>query len=660
MVIQIKYKIPGDIEPGLGMGGTEAQDLVQSFNTNGLRRHPLRHAFLISSVIRGPYAPRVGAFMSEPSAVSESQANVQMQWGVRIPLRDGICLNGTLYLPLDHREPTPVILTLTPYVSQTYHHFAMYFAAGGLPFLTVDVRGRGNSQGEFRPTVQEAADGYDVVEWVARQSYCNGKVTMWGGSYAGYDQWAVAKEMPTHLETIVPVAAAYMGVDFPMRNNMLGCYLMQWLTYVSGRTAQDRIFWDNRFWKRMFAQSYEAGAPFADLDARVGNPSWIFQEWISHPEQDEYWDRYNPSAEQYSRMRLPILTITGSYDDDQLGALMHYREHVRHAAETARDRHYLVIGPWDHAGTRVPRREFDGVKVGPASLLDLGKLHLEWYAWTMQGGRKPEFLQKRVAYYVMGAERWRYADTLEAITERIEPYYLRASSNPTDLSHSGCLGPEAPPRATPSHYVYDPRDVSGAQLQNSIDMSYTDQRLLHHWGGRRLFFESAPFEQDTEISGFFKLRVWLAIDQADTDFEVTVYEVGADGSSLWLTSDCVRARYRESLRRATLVRTPDPLLYEFERFTFMSRVLQRGARLRLVIGPADSIHLQRNFNSGGVVARESIRDARPVQVRLFHDPEHPSALYVPIGRPCSSHEPSAPAACLLSAGQSAAGEGIYA
>jgi putative CocE/NonD family hydrolase len=484
---------------------------------------------------------------------------------------------------------------------------------------------------------------------------------MWGGSYAGYNQWAAAKEMPPHLATIVPVASPCMSVDFPIRNNMLGCYVMQWLTYISGRTGQDKIFWNSPlFWKRAFARWYESGAPFAQLDTQLGNPSVTFQEWISHPEPDEYWDRYNPTAEDYEKLRLPILTITGSYDADQPGALTHYREHVKNAPEGVCERHYLVIGPWDHAGTRIPRREFDGVKVGPESLVDLGKLHLEWYAWTMQGGPKPEFLRKRVAYYVMGADRWRYADTLETVTDRIEPYYLGASCNPTDLFHSGSLGPETPRKAAPSHYVYDPRDVNGARFEVTIDTSYTDQRLLHHWHGRRLFFHSAPFERDTELTGFFKLRAWLAIDQPDTDFEVMIYETGVDGSSLWLTSDSMRARYRESLRRATLVRTTEPLLYEFDRFTFTSRVIKRGSRLRLVIGPADSIHLQRNFNSGGVVAQESMRDARPVRVQLFHDPEHPSALYLPIGRPYSKDEPSAPASCLLLAGQSAAGEGIYA
>jgi len=117
-------------------------------------------------------------------------ARVEWQWGVKIPLRDGVHLNATLYKPAGLKEPRPCLFTLTPYVSDSNHNRGMYFAAQGFPFLTVDVRGRGNSEGSFRPLIQEVKDGYDVVEWLAKQPYCNGKISMWGGSYAGYDQWA--------------------------------------------------------------------------------------------------------------------------------------------------------------------------------------------------------------------------------------------------------------------------------------------------------------------------------------------------------------------------------------------------------------------------------------------------------------------------------------
>jgi putative CocE/NonD family hydrolase len=566
--------------------------------------------------------------------VAKAPGGVHIRWGLQIPLRDGIYLSATLYLPELHADPSPVVFTSTPYIAQTYHDRGMSFAARGLPFLCVDVRGRGNSEGTFQPFIQEAEDGNDVVEWIATQPYCNGKVAMWGGSYSGHNQWVTAKEFPEHLATIAPVASPYVAYDYPLRGNMTSPYLMQWLTYTWGRTSQDAIFWNNeRYWGDLFRRWFESGSSFNTLDAFLGNPSSVFQQWISHPTPDDYWDRQNPSSDQYARISLPVLTITGIYDGDQPGALKHYREHMRHASSDARGRHFLVIGPWDHAGTRVPKSEFVGLKVGPESLVDLQELHLQWYTWTLQEGAKPKFLKKNVAYYVMGTERWRYADTLDEITSHCAPWFLHSTTNATDVFRSGSLITEAGSVGEPDYYIYDPRDISLAALESTVDPeSRVDQRMTHAAVGKQLVYHSAPFEADVEISGFFRLAIWLSIDQPDTDIRVSVWETHMDGRALLLSTDAIRARYRNSLRIEKLIRTTAPLRYDFERFMFVSRMILKGHRLRLVIGPVNSIYSQKNYNSGGVVAQESAQDSRTVTVKLFHDQEHPSALYVPFGR----------------------------
>ena len=474
--------------------------------------------------------------------------------------------------------------------------------------------------------------GYDVVEWLARQPYCNGKVAMSGGSYTGYDQWATAKEFPPHLATIVPTAAPYAGVDFPMRGGIFYPYLVQWLTFTGGRALQDGIAADTSFWRTRYREWFESGTPFNTLDARVGNPSHTFQQWIAHPDTDAYWDRYNPTAEQYAKLALPILTITGSYDDDQPGALAHYRAYMRNATPEGRARHYLVIGPWDHAGTHAPRTDVGGLSFGPASLVDLLKLHVEWYAWTMQGAPRPGFLKKHVAYYVMQADQWRYADTLEAVTAESRPYSLDSKTNATDVLHSGSLA-SGPANGSPDHYIYDPRDISVAELEGTIDpANLTDQRLVYARGGKQLVYHSAPFDRDTEVSGFFKLTAWMAIDQPDTDFSASVYEIRNDGSSILLSTDLKRARYREGTREASLITTRQPLRYVFDGFTFTSRLIAAGSRLRLVIAPVNSIYSQKNYNTGADVSAESVADSRRVTVTLYHDRTHPSALFVPIGQ----------------------------
>ena len=148
---------------------------------------------------------------------------VDFTWGVKIPMRDGVKLNATVYRPKPKRSAARNF-RVDPIHQRHLHNRAYYFAQHGYVFAIVDVRGRGNSEGNFDPMMQEPQDGHDVVEWLAQQPWSNGKVAMWGGSYAGYDQWMTLREFPPHLATVVPVAAAHAGVDFPMFKNIWGPY----------------------------------------------------------------------------------------------------------------------------------------------------------------------------------------------------------------------------------------------------------------------------------------------------------------------------------------------------------------------------------------------------------------------------------------------------
>ncbi len=563
---------------------------------------------------------------------------VEFRWGVKIPLRDGVELNATLYRPRDQAHALPCIFTLTPYIAQSYHDRAMYFAAHGYVFLTIDVRGRGNSAGQFTPLLQEADDGHDVVEWLAAQPYCDGRITMWGGSYAGYDQWATAKEFPPHLATIVPVASPKPGVDYPMQHNMFYAYDTQWLTLVSGRASQENIFGDSAFWAAQFKRWYEAHAPFRELDRYVGNPSPIFQTWIAHPTQDAYWDSFSPTPAQYAKLTLPILTICGQYDGDQPGALAFYADHMKYGSAAARAKHYLIIGPWDHAGTRTPKADVGGLKFDQAALLDMNALHKGWYDWTLKGRSKPDFLKDKVAFYVTGEEAWRYAPSLAGVTARSEPWYLDSTAaRANDVFASGDLRRDAPASALPDHYVYDPLDTRSAVWE--VDESangLTDQRGMMLAAGSGLFYHSPVFAADTDIAGFFRFSAWIALDQPDTDLSVAVFEIKPDGSSVFLASDAMRARYREGAREQKLVEPGTIERYDFDQFTFVARRIAKGSRLRLVVGPVNSLYAEKNYNAGGVVADESGKDARKVTVTLYHDAAHPSALSMPLAAASSA------------------------
>ena len=573
-------------------------------------------------------------FAQETPKPAEPAKDVDITWGVKIPMRDGVKLNATIYQPHGQKEKLPVAFTFTPYIADSYHPRAWYFAQHGYVFALVDVRGRGNSGGVFEPNQNEGRDGYDVVEWLAKQPFADDQVTMWGGSYAGFDQWTTLKEAPPHLKTVVPVASAYMAADFPMFKNIWYSYDIQWLTYTSGVTGQSNLFGQNDYWTQKFRQRYVTNAPFSDLDKIVGNTSTVWRKWMQHPTPDAYWRSAEPTPEQYAKMDLPILTITGMYDGDQFGAITYYREFFQYASPEAKAKHYLIIGPWDHPGTRTPNQDVGGLHFGAASMLDMNDLHRQWWDWTLKGGKKPDFLKQHVAYYVTGKDEWKYADSLAAVAPESLTLYLASNGQANSVFQSGTLAAQPPAGNVQDKWTYDPLDTRpGLELENEEIKSYlTDQRFALNLYGNGVVYHTAPFEQDTEISGFLKLTAWIAMDVPDTDIAVNVYEILPDGTSVALTSDQVRARYRESLTQAKPVQPGEINQYTFDTFTWMSRLVKKSSRLRVVINCPNSIFVEKNYNSGGAVENETAKDARTAHLTLYHDAQHPSALVLPIGK----------------------------
>ncbi len=583
-----------------------------------------------------------------PSPV-KPPADYDLRWAVKIPMRDKVELNATLYLPKmsDGSPPkAPVIFTLTPYISDSYHARAAYFASHGYVFALVDVRGRGNSAGEFEAFAHESEDGHDVVEWLAQQPFCDGKVAMWGGSYAGFDQWATAKEFPPHLATIVPVAAPHPPLDYPSYQNVGETYDVQWFTFTSGRAGQQNLFGDQKFWRTKFLDAYKKHIPFKDLDSFVGNPSANFQRILKHPMADAYYDAMVPTIDQFKKITLPILTITGQYDGDELGALTFYRDHIANASSETRPKHFLIIGPWDHAGTRTPTDEVAGIKFGSAAIVDLNDLHRQWYDWTMKNGVRPEFLKDQVAYYLLapgntGANgEWKYADSLETLTANPRTFYLDSKNGDANgVFRSGTLTEKKPSEAA-DRCVYDPLDTGRGENVEGVEPNEKtagiDQRFPLSIGKDGLVYHTDPLRAETPLIGCPKLSLWISMDTPDTDFEADLYEIQPDGTSIALWSDIRRLRYRESLREAKLVKPGEIVKCDFDPGLFVARRLMKGSRLRLVISSPNSIFWQKNYNSGGVVADETAKDARTCHVKMYHDATHASALQLPLREPTAS------------------------
>ncbi|MFN0180924.1 MAG: CocE/NonD family hydrolase [Gemmatimonadales bacterium] len=563
------------------------------------------------------------------AAAAQSAAGADIRFGVKVPMRDGVRLNATVYSPRGPEEKRPVIMAMTPYIADGYHKFVQPAAQRGYVVAVLDVRGRGSSEGQFDPFRNDAKDGYDAIEWLAAQPWSNGKVGMMGGSYGGFNQWSIAKEFPPHLVTITPTASAYLGVDFPHLGGIWPSYAIQWLTFTTGQTPNANIFGDGGYWRDKFRVRYLEHRPYASLDTLVGNPSAAFQRWITHPDLDDFWLSLAPSPDQLARLSVPILTRTGMYDGDQIGAMEHYRQHMKHGSAAAKANHYLMIGPWDHAGTRTPRREMDGLSFGETAVFDMGSLEADWFDWAMRGGARPAKLPKRVAYYVTGAETWKYADDLDEIGRNPTPYYLTSPGrSATDIFHSGTLA-TTPADSPGDVWVNDPLDTSRGRLEGE-EPNYVDPSEAHALPGGGLIYHSAPFERATEISGFPMLSLWVTMDVLDADFRVSLYEITVAGQSILLDDAQLRARYRESRQRQVLVTPGRPTRLDFDKFRFMSRRIAAGSRLRLLIGSPNTIHLQRNYQSGGDVARETAKDAKVARFELLHDREHRSVLSLPV------------------------------
>lgn len=573
----------------------------------------------------GPVAPTV----APSDALDDEAVGVELSYGVRVPMRDGVELHAIVYRPVAAEKPVPALLVKTPYMASSYHFEAMEFARHGFAVVLVDARGRGNSDGVFDAFQSDGLDGYDAVEWIAAQPWCNGKVGMFGGSYDGFGQWATVKHRPPHLATIVPTASVGFGIDFPMLNNVSYPYAARWAGYVSQR-APNWLFRDDDLWARIYRRAWEGRTTFRELDEFAGIPSAAFRNWVDHPTLDEFWLGVAPDAEEYAAMDVPILTITGHYDDDQPGAMHYYGAHRTHGSASARERHYLVMGPWDHTGTRRPSVEIGGLRFHPAAVVDLSALHLAWFDWTLRGGPKPEFLRSRVTYYVAEAGEWRYAESLGDVGAAARTLYLGSAGGADDALRSGVLLDA--PGAGADRYRVDPNDPRLAEPDAGIglDMPIVGREDAAPPTGTSLVYHTPPFAEATEVVGAPVLTAYLSMDVPDTDIWVRLYEVLPDGRTVFLTQDVMRARYRTSLAEATPVPSGEVLPYRFDRFTWFARRIRRGSRLRLVVGPPLGYSWQKNYQSGGVIADETPADARVGTITLHYGPEHTSTLELPV------------------------------
>lgn len=555
---------------------------------------------------------------------------------LRIPLRDGVHLGSVLYRPAGEGGPSPVILSLTPYTADSLHPLGMAFARRGYAFAATDVRGRGESGGVLDPWRNDGRDGHDAAKWLARQPWSDGRVVVLGHSYGGRAVWSVLKEGPEAVAAGVSIAPSLPMVSW---KNIVGVDMLQWLFQNQGAALHPRLAFDEELWTAKLRRLYREHLPFRRLDQLLGARSETFQRMLDHPTSDEFWTSVTPKGGDYARLRQPILLSVGAYDPPS-AVFAYYRDLEEHASAEQRRRTWLVLGPWDHPGALRPQREFAGLSIGPAGVFDMPDLLAGWLDATLRGRPLPPFFRKRIAYYVLGAEEWRYAETLEEISAGSATLHLDspsggeegAAAGARSLARAGTLGPGQPERGASDSYLYDPLDTRPGLAEEAQPSAWiTDDRAARALDGNGLVYEGAPLGEDLEIAGTPRLTLWISMDVPDTDFMAGLYLVAPDGASVLLGEEFLRARYRNSLQRAEPVRAGAIERYDFE-LPFHARRCPRGSRLRLLFRSPNSLYWQKNYNSGGVVADESGEDARPAHVTLHHDAAHPSRLVLPLAR----------------------------
>ncbi len=571
--------------------------------------------------------------------------NIEM--GHMIPMRDGIELEAWITKPSGITAKMPAILSLTQYDIDGGRHGdeAGFYAQRGYAFVQVYVRGRGKSGGAKTDNLgtQVGRDGYDVVEWIAAQPWSDGHVVMFGGSFVGMTQWQTAAQLPPHLSAIAPFVPIYPGWDIPNTNGIPQSWTAIILGYTAGRSLNTGFFRNQDYWSGKLLEHYAAYRPFRELDRAIGiSPDdwWMldaqstrksmFDVWLDHVGDAEFNLSAEPKRSSYEGMRFPVLTATGYYDEDQPGALHYYRNYIAHAPAAAVAQLRLVIGPWDHFGTQEPTKVIGGVPIPDAAVIDMQKLHADWYDFTLNRGPAPSLLRDRVAYFMLGADEWRYASTLEAASSGKELTFFLADGDgtPQDVFHSGQLLDKPHDTERPATIISDPRELPELEVAKfAANEDLTSQ--FRAFQKRAITFHSGPFPQDTEVAGQMHLTLICSADTPDFDLWAQVLMVLQDGSAIRLGEDIRRARFRSSQFHEELVKPGQVIQLPFE-FNWLARRIPAGARLRLTIAPLNSPNYQKNFNTGGRIGYEDIATARIANVRVFHDAKGPSNLTLPL------------------------------
>jgi putative CocE/NonD family hydrolase len=532
--------------------------------------------------------------------------------------RNGVSIAAVLVRPKNPSKPLPTLLEFTIYDSQNY---AKECAAHGYVGVVAYTRG---IRGPPHPVVPYQHDGDDaraVIGWIAKQSWSDGRVGMYGDGYSGFTPWAAAKHMPPALKAIATSAPSAPGIDVPMGGNIFHNSAYRWSSYVTNRKAADQgSYYDDALWRSLDQKWYTSGKRYRDLGALYGKPDPIFIRWLNHPSYDRFWQEMIPYKQQFAHVNIPVLTTTGYFAGSEIGALYYFTQHHRYNAHAD---HTLVIGPYDDAVMqRGPLAMLQGYQVDPTALVDLRELRYRWFDHVLKGAAMPSLTTNRVNYEVMGANEWRHAGSIDAMSKGSLRYYLDAAP------------------AANSHRLTLRRNPAAASVRQSVnfldrkDAAWLPSPILINTSvasHNDVMFVSEPLAKAVDFNGVFSAHLDFTVNKMDMDLNIMMFEHLAGGDYIRLFSPTyeLRASYAKDRVHRHLLKAGErqELTFKSERLT--SRRLQPGSRLIVVLGINKRPDREINYGTGNDVSEESIEDGKiPLKVRWHND----SYIDIPIHR----------------------------
>jgi putative CocE/NonD family hydrolase len=498
-------------------------------------------------------------------------------------------------------------------------------AERGYVSIVANPRGIRIGKEAVEPFEHEANDIYYIIDWISKQTWCNGKVGMYGASYLGFSQWAASKKLHPALKTIVPMVPVAPGIDFPIQNGIVANFTLRWLHFVTDSNMPDyKGFSDQEKWNNLMGEWYKKGSSYRSLDSLEGHPFPLFQKWLQHPTNDAFWRQMIPQQNDFAKINIPVLTFAGYYDYDQIGTLHYFKELQKWNKS---NESYLVIGPYDHGGAQGSiSKNLKGYEIDSVANIPILDIVFEWLDYVLKDGEKPSFLKDKINFEVMGSNEWQHVPTLNQMHNDSIRFYL---GNVKKGNHFDLLAKQ-PKKSSFIDQTVDLKDRSEMNFSTSVlpDITIIEDSILHTQK-EQLVFISDPIDKEFAISGAVTASFVASLNKKDVDVMFAIYELSPDGKFMALTSNVQRASYAKDDGKRNLLTPNKKQTIVIDNTYMTSRQLQKGSRIVLVMGVNKNPNWQINYGTGKDVNDESILDADiPFQIKWYND----SYITVPILR----------------------------